>query len=133
MSLLTIPDPGERKYLPAEYRLSVWSKLKPYYGELLRRKIDSVADLEQWIRDWTEANFHVLEELDKYNTNKSDEDPDRYNYILHCILPKVEEKDYELRLKLVDSPFIGELKKNPFRTILKSSRSQIKKKQISPI
>ena len=61
MSSLSMSEPRKREFLPEEFKLTVWSKLKPYYGELSRREINAVEDLERWIFDWNELSALVRE------------------------------------------------------------------------
>ncbi len=119
MSVQSIPEPRKRKFLPEEFRVTVWSKLKPYYSELQRRSIASVSDLERWIYDWNEISALVREEINwryiRFSINMEDDrSGEIYNYIVQRILPKVIEVDHTLQINLLESPFKEELNKEQF-------------------
>ena len=90
MSPSAIPTPRIREFLPQEFKITVWSKLKPYYNELLKRPIRSLDELERWILDESELDALFEEELHRRYitklTNRSDARAnDAYEYIVHGI------------------------------------------------
>ena len=130
MSVLSIPEPRKRRFLPEEFRVTVWSKLKPYYSELERRSINSVAELERWIYDWNEINALFKEESNwryiRLSINTDDEDAKAlYNYIVQRILPKVIEVDYRLNIRLLESPFKDQLNQEAFNILLRTIQNNI--------
>lgn len=130
MSVLTTPEPRKRKFLPEEFRITVWSKLKPYYNELERRAISSVSELERWIYDWNEINALFREEINwryirlSIDTENADTNA-VYSYIVQRILPKVVEVDHQLHIKLLESPFKNQLNKEQFEIYLRSVENSI--------
>ena len=50
MSEISIPLPRKREFLPIDFRLTVWSRLKPYCNDLLGRPVDGPQALSQWLR-----------------------------------------------------------------------------------
>ena len=56
-------------YLPNEFKITVWSKIRPYFHELLRRDIKSIEDLEKWILDQNELTQVIHEEFDSRRNN----------------------------------------------------------------
>jgi oligoendopeptidase F len=45
-----------RKFLPAEYKITDWQSLEPYFQELLERPINSSTDLQAWLQDISELD-----------------------------------------------------------------------------
>ena len=130
MSVLSIPEPRKRKYLPEEFRVTVWSKLKPYYNELEHRGISAVSVLERWIYDWNEINALVREEISwryiHFSRNVDNEKAsERYDYIIQRILPKVIEADHFLHIKLMESPFKEELNQEQFGIFLRNIQNSL--------
>ncbi len=130
MSVLSIPEPRKRKFLPEEFRITVWSKLKPYYNELERRSISSVNDLERWIYDWNEINALFREEVNwryiRLSVDMENNDSSElYNYIVQRIFPKVIEADHLLNIKLMESPFKNQLNKEQFSIYLRSIENNL--------
>jgi oligoendopeptidase F len=130
MSVLSIPEPRKRKYLPEEFRVTVWSKLKPYYNELEHREISAVSVLERWIYDWNEINALVREEISwryiHFSRSMDDEKAgELYDYIIQRILPKVIEADHTLHIKLMESPFKEELNQEQFGIFLRNIQNSL--------
>ncbi|MEO1626769.1 MAG: hypothetical protein AAFV25_16565 [Bacteroidota bacterium] len=63
MSTVKTTGGTDRQYLPARFRITVWSKLKPYYNELLQRPIASAIELKRWLLDKAELDGLVQQEL----------------------------------------------------------------------
>src|SRR5574343_1461868 len=53
-------DKLKRAFLPESLEIK-WESIEPYFNKLLTRNINSVEDLEQWLRDRSELEA-VLEE-----------------------------------------------------------------------
>ena len=49
-SATVLQQEKERTFVPKEFKVTTWSKLKPYYNELLNRSIQSLDDLEQYVQ-----------------------------------------------------------------------------------
>ena len=102
MSTVTIPRPIQRNFLPEEYKLTVWSRLKPYYNDLLKREINSVADLERWIQDKSELDAFVGETFARryiqITVNSADEKAvELYQYAVQELSPRIASFENNLR------------------------------------
>lgn len=53
----------ERKFLPENFSVTDWAALKPHFDSLLSRNINSVNDLRQWLRDRSELESIISEDL----------------------------------------------------------------------
>ncbi|MEQ9592069.1 MAG: M3 family oligoendopeptidase [Cyclobacteriaceae bacterium] len=60
---IPIPQRPARKYLPNDFTISNWESLKPYFDQLLEREIESVEDLERWLRDRSELESVIAEDM----------------------------------------------------------------------
>lgn len=114
MTATTLPLPRQKEYLPKGFKLTVWSKLKPYYEELLKRPIDSVAALENWIMDRSELDATVGEAFAwryiKVTVDNTDtQATELYTYAVQELYPRMAAFDNELNEKLVASPFLEAL------------------------
>ena len=130
MSVLSVPEPRKREFLPEEFKVTVWSRLKPYYNELLRRPVKSISELEQWIFNWNELNALVLEDVNwryiHFSTNMADERiGESYSYVVQQILPKVTKVNYQLNQKLVESSFHKDLKTGKYSIFLREIQNSI--------
>ena len=90
MSVVSIPSPRLRMFLPKEFKVTVWSRLKPYYGELLKRPITTSKELEEWLLDRSELSAIVDEDfkwrfihLSKDTRDEKREDAYLYLSLIH--------------------------------------------------
>ncbi len=130
MSVLSVPEPRKREFLPEEFKVTVWSRLKPYFNELLRRPIATKAILEQWIFDWNELNALVQEDVNwryiHFSTNTSDERAgESYNYVVQQILPKVAKINHQLNQKLLEIPFCKNLEPEKYSIFLREVKNSL--------
>lgn len=119
MTAITLPLPRQKEYLPKGFKLTVWSRLKPYYEALLKRPIDSVHDLERWIYDRSELDATVSEAFAwryiKVTSDNSDINAlELYQYAVQELYPRIAAFENELNRKLVDSPYLEELNPEEF-------------------
>src|SRR5579871_1426456 len=52
----------ERHFVPADFVVTDWQSLEPYFKNLLERNIDSKEALEQWLKDQSELEAVVSED-----------------------------------------------------------------------
>ena len=115
----------ERTFVPKEFKVTTWSKLKPYYNELLNRVIRSKEDLEQWIKDKSELDAVVSEAFSwryiSITVNSNDEKAEAlYQYAVQELSPKISSFEHALNKKLVESPFSDQLDSKRFGIHLRS-------------
>lgn len=131
MSAVAIPRPIIRRFLPKEYKITVWSRLKPYYNNLLRRPIKSVQELEEWILDRSELEAIVNEAFSwryiKITIDSSDEQAvDLYEYAIQELLPKIASVENGLNQKLVDCPFLDQLPQHKYFIYIRAIKNAVK-------
>src|SRR5689334_9239557 len=54
--------PIPRHFLPKEFIIRTWEDLEPYFKDLDDRKIHSVKELEQWLKDASELEAVISED-----------------------------------------------------------------------
>jgi oligoendopeptidase F len=52
-----------RKFLPEDFKLTTWENLKPYFDDLLNRRLNSQEDLKRWFSDRSELESVISEDL----------------------------------------------------------------------
>jgi len=125
----TLPSPRVREFLPQEFKITVWSKLKPYYNELLKRPIHSQIELERWILDNSELDALFEEELNRrYIAMVSNPDNDRiaeaYIYTKSEIKPHIQSIKHQLNEKFLDNDFSENLDDQHFETYYRTVKSE---------
>lgn len=61
--VIDIPKRPVRKFLPANFAVTSWEVLKPYFDDLLARKIESLEALRKWFLDRSELESVISEDL----------------------------------------------------------------------
>lgn len=115
----------ERTFVPKEFKVTTWSKLKPYYNELLNRPIQSREELEQWIKDKSELDAVVSEAFSwryiSITVNSNDEKAEAlYQYAVQELAPKITSFEHALNKKLVGCPFSDQLDNKRYGIHLRS-------------
>jgi hypothetical protein len=99
-------------YLPNEFKITVWSKIRPYFHELLRRDIKSIEDLEKWILDQNELTQVIQEEFDSRRNNhlihhtEDERTAELYEYTVQELFPKITPIEKQLNKKLSACEFV---------------------------
>ena len=112
MNDLTI-NKKPRTYIPQDLKIE-WGNLSPILDELLKREINSVEELERWLKDKSELEAALEENFAwryiKMSCDTANEDLVKdFQYFATEIEPKISPLANELNKKLNDSPFVEEL------------------------
>ena len=120
----------ERHYLPQDLTVSSWEVIEPYFKDLLEREIHSKEEMEKWLKDMSELEAAINEDvcwrqikMTCDTTDKSLEES--FNFFCLEIQPKIQPYAFELNKKLVNSPFTKELDHDKYFTYLRSIRKSI--------
>ncbi len=120
----------QRRYIKSDFTITTWELLKPYFDTLLSRKIDSVSDLEQYIKDYNELSAVVSENMawryikmtcDTANTALRDS----FNDFVQNIEPHMAPLSNDLNKKINDCEFVNEINKNGYSIYLRSLKNSI--------
>lgn len=130
MSTISRPEPRKKEFLPEGFKLTVWSKLKPYYQALLKRPVESVEALEQWILDKSEMDATVSETFAwryiQVTINNNDQAAaDLYQYAVQELYPHIASMDNELYQKFIAIPYVDDLDKDRFFTYVRNIRNTV--------
>jgi oligoendopeptidase F len=119
-----------RTFLPADFTVTDWSLLEPYFASLLQRDLTDKASLEQWLKDQSELEAAVSEDacwrqikMTCDTENKSLEEA--FNFFCLHIQPQIQPMADALNKKLMASPLLQELEPEKYHTYLRSIRKSI--------
>ncbi len=119
-----------RHFLPANFKITNWESLEPYFKTLTEREIASKAHLEQWLQDMSELEAIVSEDacwrqikMTCDTTDKALEDA--FTYFCMEIQPKLQPYADLLNKKLINCAFTAELDQNLYHTYLRSVKKSI--------
>lgn len=116
MSEVTIPKRPARTFIPESFAVTTWDDLKPFFDNLAERSIQSADDMRKWMRDRSELESAISEDLGWryirmtcYTENK--EYLQRYQDFVENIQPKIAPVSDQLNKKAAASPFLDALAK----------------------
>jgi oligoendopeptidase F len=119
-----------RHYLSEDFRVSNWERLEPFFEELKNRKINSVTELKQWMKDHSELDAVLNEDgawrYIKMTCNTQNEElQESFNYFVTSIEPHISPYSNDLNKKLIDCPFIDELEKDTYFVYVRGVKKSI--------
>ncbi|HUS03270.1 MAG TPA: M3 family oligoendopeptidase [Chitinophagaceae bacterium] len=120
----------ERHFLPKDLVVDKWETIEPYFKELLEREISSKEDLEKWLKDTSELEAIINEDVSwrqiRMTCNTEDKSlEEAFNYFCMEIQPKIQPYADALNKKLINSPFTEQLEKEKYFTYLRSVKKSI--------
>lgn len=120
----------ERHFVPADFTVTDWTSLEPYFKNLAERPLQSRADLEQWLKDMSELEAVVSEDACwrqiKMTCDTMDKNlEEAFTYFCMEIQPKLQPYADLLNRKLVDCSFTRELDQQKYFTYLRSVKKNI--------
>ena len=111
---LQIPRRPVRKFLGEEFKVTTWEELKPFFDNLLERKLESVEDLKRWFRDRSELESVISEDfawryikMTCYTENEGFRKS--YQDFVENIQPQIAPVSDSLNKKAAASPHLNEL------------------------
>lgn len=119
-----------RHFLPKDFLVKDWETLEPYFKELDERAIDSIETLEQWMKDASELEAAISEEvcwrqIRMTCDTESKELENAFNYFMMEIQPKIQPWADKLNKKLFASPLTKELDPKKYFTYLRNVKKSI--------
>lgn len=120
----------ERIFLPADFTVTTWEDLEPYFKNLNDRVINNAADLQAWLKDMSELEAVISEEacwrqikMTCDTTNKNLEEA--FTFFMMEIQPHIQPYADALNKKLINSPYSKELDQQKYFTYLRSVKKNI--------
>lgn len=120
----------QRRFLPDKLKVTSWEVLEPFFTQLLSREINSKADLKEWLKDRSELEAFVSEDMAwRYVRMTCDTEnkelEQAYLFFVTEIEPKVSPLNDQLNKKMMDSPFINELDHDKYFIYLRGVKKEM--------
>ncbi len=120
----------QRHFVRSDFTVTTWELLKPYFDDLLSRKINSVSELEQWLRDNSELSAVVSEDMGwRYIKMTCDTTStvlrNHFNDFVQNIEPNMAPIANDLNKKLIDCEFTSQLTKQGYDIYLRGVKNSI--------
>lgn len=119
-----------RKFLPADFTITGWAGLEPWYKELAERKPASPEALQQWLADWSELESVVAEDASWRQIRMTCDTTDpslEQSFNEYCLEIEPHMKPWVNRLQqhLLESPFLDQLPDIPYFPFLRNVRTAL--------
>src|SRR4249919_4009268 len=119
-----------RVFLPEDLTISDWDSISSYFEDLVARPLHNAADMEKWLKDMSELEAVVSEDVSwrhiRMTCNTEDKNlRENFTYFMMEIQPKIQPYADRLNRKLVESPLTDALDKQKYFTYLRSVRKSI--------
>lgn len=119
-----------RTFVKVDFTVTTWELLKPYFTDLQQREINSVAELEKWLIDYSELTAVISENMawryvkmtcDTTNTTLRE----AFNDFVQNIEPNTSPIANDLNKKIIASAFVNELNKPGYNIYLRGIKNSI--------
>ncbi|MBL7723497.1 MAG: M3 family oligoendopeptidase [Chitinophagaceae bacterium] len=119
-----------RRFLPADFSITDWESLEPYFKNLEEREISSVADLEKWLKDASEIEAVISEDacwrqIKMTCDTENKELEEAFSFFMMELQPKIQPYSDKLNKKLVTCPITKELDQKKYFTYLRNVKKNI--------
>ena len=119
-----------RYFLPKDFIVTTWQTLEPYFKNLDERKIHSLSDLEQWLKDASELEAVISEDacwrqIKMTCDTENKELEESFNFFMMEIQPKVQPYSDKLNKKLIESLYTKDLDQEKYFTYLRNVKKNI--------
>ena len=119
----------ERIYIPVDFEVN-WETIEPLLLELKNREINSVSDLELWLKNRSELEAALEENFAwRYISMTCDTTNEKllqdFQYFATEIEPKIAPYNNDLNKKLIDSPFTDKLDQEKYFIFLRGIKKAL--------
>jgi oligoendopeptidase F len=119
-----------RHFLPADFTITNWESLEPYFKNLDERELNSRAELEAWLKDASELEAVISEDacwrqIKMTCDTESKELEEAFTFFMMEIQPKIQPYSDKLNKKLVANPLTTELDHEKYFTYLRNVKKNI--------
>lgn len=125
-----LPQRKPRVFLSEDFNPSTWPGIEPYLKQLLESEINSVEELRNWLRNWSELQA-ALEENNRWiyvkttlDTTDEKAKADLTN-LYQNIYPHAMAYNNQLEKKLIACPYTEQLDKDLFFTTIRKMKKQV--------
>jgi oligoendopeptidase F len=119
-----------RQFLPADFTLTDWASLQPWFEELKHRDINSAEALNKWLADLSELEAVISEDacwrqIRMTCDTANPELEEAFTYFVTEIEPHIKPYAFEINQKLLASPFTKDLDAAQFFPYLRSVENSV--------
>lgn len=128
--ILPTPERKKRNFIAENFEPSTWAAIEPYFKNLLERNINSLEELNSWLKDLSELQA-ALEESSRWiyvrttiDTTDEKAKADLINLYTN-IVPALTMQTNVLNEKFITCPFTAELNQDVFFTTIRRIKKSL--------
>ncbi len=119
-----------RSFLPENFVITDWNSISSYFEELVERPLLCSADMEKWLKDMSELEAVISEDVSwrhiRMTCNTEDKKlQENFTFFMMEIQPQIQPYADRLNRKLVNSPLTAALDTKKYFTYLRSVKKSI--------
>ena len=127
---IIVPTRPARPFIGESIALQSWEDVKPFYDELLNRRINTADELKQWLMDRSELESYLSEDFAwryiRMTCDTANEElVNNLNFFIAEIQPPMTAYGNDLDLKAVNSPYISELTDEGYAVMVRGMKKAI--------
>lgn len=120
----------QRLFLPKKIKVQSWDIIEPFFNQLSTREIKSKLELEKWLKDRSELEAYLSEDLAwryvRMTCNTEDKElEEAYLFFVNEIEPKISPLSNLMNKKLMECPYLPELDKDTYFVYLRSIQREL--------
>jgi oligoendopeptidase F len=120
----------QRTFLPADFQLSTWESVLPYFEQLSATEISNIADLRAFCANRSELESYLSENfawryIKMSCDNQNETLQTSYAQFVNEIMPNASVFDDAWNKKVIESPFVNELTETGFPVMLRGMKKAI--------
>ena len=130
MTRVVSPQKIKRKFLAADFTLSSWESVLPYFEKLSETKINSLEDLIEFCQNRSELESYLSENfawryIKMSCDNQNEAHQQSYQQFVNEIMPNASVFEDAWNNKVIRSPFLAELPKEGYSIMLRGLKKSI--------
>ena len=121
----------EKSFIEGDLAPLTWQNIQPYFENLENREIQTVEDLKCWLKDKSELEGILQEDLGwRYIRQTTETNNEKFRedleFFINEIEPQLSEYKDILNRKLLSSEYLKELKGSAYFVYLRGINSEVK-------
>ena len=129
-NIIEIPTRPTRKFVSEDLVIDSWQKLQPLFEDLLKREINSVSELEQWMSDRSELSAVLEEDMAwryiKMNIDTTNKElSEKFHFWIKEISPNIAPYSHKLNVKLIECKQLNDLDADKYQIYLRGVKKSI--------
>ena len=127
--LLQLPKKKARGFIPADFKVTEWNEIEPFFNDLLNRKISSKEELEKWFLDRSELEAILSEDMAwRYIRmtcdTENEELREKYIFFVQEIQPKIAPLSHKLNETALQNSYLDQLDQTGYDIMIRGLKKE---------